>query len=134
MRGIITTIFAGLALILSACNNTKSEKTPEGVTERFVSAFNTADFQNMYAYSSKKSHILLDNLAKQHNDTDLEAIRSRKIAIDSTTVTGMTDSTATCVCYFKIKSGAENDEWQSARQEWDLAKEGDDWKVLLVKP
>ena len=132
MKKLLLLIFIGFAFL--SCDDKKSNLTPSGVTEAFVKAFNTADFQNMYNYSSKKSHILIDNLAEQRTEKEFEVIRGRKIAIDSTVISQQTDSTATCICYFRVKELNNKDNWMIARQEWSLAKESGDWKVLLVRP
>lgn len=128
---IILTI--GICLCFVSCKNKNNEKTPEGVTSSFVKSFNTGDFQGMYKYSTAKSKNLIDNLSQQRSAEDLEIIKSRQLTVDSTVVKEQTDSTATCVCYFKIKE-KDDDRWQNAYQEWPLQKEGEDWKIMLVRP
>lgn len=126
MKRILLIILIGLGVCFYSCQEQKKEKTPEGVTELFVKAFNTGDFTKMFQYSTKKSHFLINDLKKRRTEEEMEIIKGRKIHIQETQVSEQTDTTATCVCKFTVDNA-------QAEQTWTLKKENGDWKVIIVE-
>jgi hypothetical protein len=128
-RNFWIVLLACACLILPSCQNNKKKNTPEAVTEAFVKAFYTADFTNMYEYSTKPSQIVIKTLQSSMKDqTDrLEEMRKRDVVIEETKITAQTDSTAMCECLFTVDG-------QHRDSQWELLKENEQWKVTMVLP
>ena len=122
-------LLACACVMFSACQNKKKKNTPEAVTEAFVKAFFTADFTNMYQYSTKQSQVVVKTLQNGMKDQSarLEEMKKRDIEFVETKVSMQTDSTAMCDCSFTVDG-------ESKESQWDLVKENDEWKVTLVLP
>ena len=122
-------LLACACVMFSACQNNKKKNTPEAVTEAFVKAFYTADFTNMYEYSTKQSQIVIKSLqnSMKEQPSRLEEMKKREIAFVDTKISLQTDSTAMCDCSFTVDG-------QSRDSQWELMKENDKWKVTLVLP
>ena len=116
-------------VMFTACQNNKKKNTPEAVTEAFVKAFYTADFTNMYEYSTKQSQIVVKTLQSSMKDQQarLEEMNKREVEFVETKVTMQTDSTALCDCSFKVDG-------QTKKSQWELMKENEEWKVTMVLP
>ena len=122
-------LLACACVMFTACQNNKKKNTPEAVTEAFVKAFYTADFTNMYEYSTKQSQIVVKTLQSSMKDQQarLEEMNKREVEFVETKVTMQTDSTALCDCSFKVDG-------QAKKSQWELMKENEEWKVTMVLP
>ena len=122
-------LLACVCLTTVCCQNSKKKNTPEAVTEAFAKSFYTADFTHMYQYTTKKSHIVIQNLQKAMNGQPerLEKMNKQQVVFVETKMEAQTDSTASCFCHVTIDGQPRTDKW-------DLLKEEDEWKVTLVLP
>lgn len=108
-----------LAVIVAfGCISCKSKtdvyKSPEKVTEVFVKAFVTADFDNMYKYSVPSNAVIIRNIQKtmRNYPEKLAELQKNEVEVQNVTAKQINDTLAICKCNFKLKDGAHNSEYR----------------------
>jgi hypothetical protein len=103
-------LLAALAVSLHSCKSKNVYSSPEKVSQAFVTAFQTADFDNMYKYTVKSNAVVITNLQKfmkQHPDK-LEQMHGLEVKIEEPVgCTYENDSLAVCECNF-TRNGQKN--------------------------
>ena len=118
-------LVAATAVALHSCKSKNVYSSPENVSRAFVTAFQTADFDNMYKFTVKNNAVLVTNLQKfmkQHPDK-LEQMHGLEVVIeDPIGCTYENDSLAVCECNF-TRSG------QKSKMVLRVKKKEDKWLV-----
>ncbi len=114
-----------LALLVSSCKSTEKKETPEEVSKAFITAFHTADFNNIYKYTLRNNKIIIQQLEKTTDEAQRERMKKVSLEFKQVTCKMHNDSLAECECQYK-KDGAPR------KVVLDLCKEDDRWVVDLV--
>lgn len=125
---LVVLLVAACAVSLTSCKEKKEAQiftSPEKVTEEFVKAFYTADFDNMYKYILKSNHKLIQSTQENLSKDREKALHENKIEIQDVKCTFQNDSVAECTCKF-LCNGEEQE------IPWILKKSNEKWFVDLT--
>ncbi len=118
-------LVAATAVALHSCKSENVYSSPEKVSQAFVTAFLTADFDNMYKLTVKNNAVLITNLQKfmkQHPDK-LEQMHGAEVMVDDPIkCTFVNDSLAVCDCSY-TRGGTKS------KMELRVKKKEDKWLV-----
>jgi len=109
-----------VAITAVACKSkTSVYKSPEKVTESFVKAFATADFENMYKYSVPANAVIIRNMQKtmRKYPEKMAELQSNEVEIQKVTCDPINDSLVRCKCTFKMKDGDHDVEFRVKKME-----------------
>jgi len=90
-----------------------------------VTAFITADFNNMYKYTRSNNKEIIQQLEKTTDDAQRERMKNVKVEFQDVTCKMENDSLAECSCHF-TKDGAKRN------GDFCLCKEDGKWVVDLI--
>lgn len=112
MRKYILIAFAAFAMVVFGSCKTKTDvySTPEKVTSEFVTAFMTADFDNMYKYTVPRNARLIQNIQKMMRERPerLATLQKNKIEIQDVACEYDNDSLALCTCKFTCNGESQS--------------------------
>lgn len=114
---------------LSSCNSSsKKEKeifqSPEKVSTEFLTAFWTADFDNMEKYSLQSNHVIFEDVKKSQPKAKLDEMKNNKVEIVKVKCIMKEDSVAKCQCQFLVNS-------EQKGCVYDLRKHDGKWFVAI---
>ena len=122
-RFLFIVLLATLSLI--SCKSMEKADTPEEVTKAFVTAFTTADFNNMYKYTRSNNKPIIQQLEKTTDEAQRERMKNVKVEFQKVTCKMESDSLAECNCQY-TKDGAPRN------VDCCLCKEEGKWVVDLI--
>ena len=129
MRKIKLLLLAVIAtLTLISCNSKKKDvSTPENATKTFVTAFYTADFDEMYNCTVKNNRPIIQQMQKAMNGNKekLESMRKNGVEIVEVTNSALNDTVSECECHFLFNK-------QKKKMTYTLRKEDEKWLVDLT--
>ncbi len=123
MRYLFVVLLVAISLI--SCKSIEKAETPEEVTKAFVTAFITADFNNMYKYTRSNNKEIIQQLEKTTDDAQRERMKNVKVEFQNVTCKMENDSLAECSCHY-TKDGAKRN------VDCCLCKEDGKWVVDLI--
>ncbi len=123
MRYLFVVLLVAISLI--SCKSIEKAETPEEVTKAFVTAFITADFNNMYKYTRSNNKEIIQQLEKTTDDAQRERMKNVKVEFHNVTCKMEHASLAECSCHY-TKDGAKRN------VDCCLCKEDGKWVVDLI--
>jgi len=121
LKIVVLVVLVAVAAV--ACKSkTSVYKSPEKVTESFVKAFATADFENMYKYSVPANAVIIRNMQKtmRNYPEQMEKLQNNVVEVQKVSCNQINDSLAVCKCDFKMEDGDHNVEFRvkKMREKW----------------
>lgn len=110
MKNLKLIVLLALSCVMAWSCKSKNDvfSAPEKVSEQYMIAFCTADFDNMYKYTVPKNAVIIKGLqrAMKQNQAQLDKVRANKVEIQSVVCTMQNDSVAFCECKY-VLNGAD---------------------------
>ncbi|MBO4504170.1 MAG: DUF4878 domain-containing protein [Bacteroidales bacterium] len=128
MKTLMLAMLAALSLSFASCASKGGDtQTPESAAKTFVTAFYTADFDELYKSTAKSNRPIIQQLQKHMNDhpDKLQQMRKNEIVINDVKCEMQNDSVAECKCQFLY-----NQKKQTAT--YNMRKEDGTWRVDLT--
>ena len=127
MKTMILTVLSVLFVMFQSCGGGENADTPEAATKKFVEAFYTADFDELYKSTVKNNRPIIQQMQKYMNGQQEKLHQMHKNEIEFKEVKCVTqnDSVAECKCHFLYNQKEQNGSY-------NLRKEDGVWRVDLT--
>ncbi len=108
------------AIVCISCDSkTDIYKSPEKVTEKFIVAFYTADFENMYKLSVPHTQPLIRNLQKsmRNNPERLKTMNANHVEVQNIKCEYINDTLAMCSCQFTCENQPKKTSYRAKKMD-----------------